>query len=94
MTPTGHTPVYKENGVKTFLLEIALFVYGGLYTDYYKLSIVYDEFGSIINGLNYIAIVFIVLLYSKQTQSEAVLWLLVCVIVSRTVSRSSTDAVK
>ena len=65
VTPTGHTPVYKANGVASFLLHLSLFVFGATGLGLYKLSIVYDELGGILNGLNYFALLFVLVLYIK-----------------------------
>lgn len=64
VTPMGFTPTYVANGVQCFFIHIALFIWGGHY-GYYKHSIVYDECGHILNGLNYIALVLVVVLYVK-----------------------------
>jgi 7-dehydrocholesterol reductase len=47
------------------LIHIALFVLGGTYFELYKLSIVYDELEGILNGLNYLALVVVIVLYFK-----------------------------
>eukprot|EP00035_Acanthoeca_spectabilis_P039834 m.65404 g.65404 ORF g.65404 m.65404 type:complete len:518 (-) comp9758_c0_seq1:2837-4390(-) len=64
VTPTGHVPEYIANGVPAFIIHVALFVTGGV-ANFYNLSIVYDELESILNGLNYLALGFVVLLYIK-----------------------------
>jgi len=64
VTPTGHTPEYIANGVQCFFLHLALFIGGG-FQGYYKLSIVYDNCGDILNGLNWIALGLVLFLYIK-----------------------------
>mmetsp|Transcript_20915 Transcript_20915/g.54362 ORF Transcript_20915/g.54362 Transcript_20915/m.54362 type:complete len:478 (+) Transcript_20915:34-1467(+) len=64
VTPTGHVPKYIANGVSAFIVHVGLFLAGGHF-ELYKLSICYDELASILNGLNYIALVFVVVLYVK-----------------------------
>lgn len=64
VTPMGFTPTYTINGVKCFFLHIFLFYMGGHY-ELYKLSIIYDENGHILNALNYIALCLVVFLYVK-----------------------------
>lgn len=64
VTPTGHIPEYKDNGIECFMIHISLFLIGGM-TGWYKLSIVYDYLGDILNALNYFAILFTLFLYFK-----------------------------
>ncbi|XP_067928515.1 uncharacterized protein [Watersipora subatra] len=68
MTPTGHVPVYKDNGFSIYIITMISFVllttYLKLYTPYSP-SIVYDEFGSLLANMNTFAWLFCVLLYVK-----------------------------
>lgn len=64
ITPNGHIPIYKNNGVLSFFIHLFIFISGGL-KGYYNLSIIYDLFGDIINFLNYFALVFVLFLYFK-----------------------------
>merc|ERR1719453_911427 len=74
VTATGHVPVYTANGVQCFVLHVGLFVLCsnevskwllGDELGYYKLSIVYDELGDVINGCNWFALCFVTMLYIK-----------------------------
>lgn len=56
--PDAHLDVLPQ------IIHVALFVTGGV-ANFYNLSIVYDELESILNGLNYLALGFVVLLYIK-----------------------------
>jgi 7-dehydrocholesterol reductase len=58
LTPKGHTPVYKANGVAAFASTLFLFY---LCTDIYQLfspTIIYDHFGPLIGALNLFSLIF------------------------------------
>lgn len=64
MTPTGHRPVYKANGMVSYIVTlvtlIALDFFG-----IYNIARVYDKFGNILSSMNVFALVFCALLTVK-----------------------------
>ncbi|MES2503392.1 MAG: 7-dehydrocholesterol reductase [Myxococcota bacterium] len=64
MTPTGHVPVYKANGVAAFVCTYGLFIAGSL-CGLYSLAILYDNFGGLLGALNLFSLVFCLFLCLK-----------------------------
>ncbi len=65
ITPAGHVPVYKANGVPAFLVTLATFFICSYGFDLFSPGIVYDNLGGLLGALNIISLVFCALLYVK-----------------------------
>ena len=67
-TPTGHTPVYKDNGFSIFIITMLTFtlltVYLKAFTTYSP-SIIYDRYGDLLATINVFALFFCLMLYVK-----------------------------
>ena len=50
-TPTGHVPVYKANGVASFLVTLGLFG-GGAWLGWFSPAAIHDHFGELLGALN------------------------------------------
>ena len=64
VTPTGHVPRYIDNHGLAVPLHMLAFI-AGAFGGLYPLGVVYDELGSILNALNYGALLLVVVLYLK-----------------------------
>lgn len=71
VTPGGHVPVYKANGVPSFLLTLGLFYLGAFRLHLFSPGIVYDHFGAILGALNVFGLLFCLLLYVKGRVSPS-----------------------
>lgn len=68
MTPTGHTPVYVDNGFRIYVITMAVFSLLSFYLKMFTIyspSIVYDRFGDFLATLNIFSAIFCVFLYIK-----------------------------
>lgn len=66
VTPTGHRPVYKANGMASFLITLCVLMALD-YTDTFRMSLVYDNFGTILSSMNVLAWIVCALLVVKGT---------------------------
>jgi 7-dehydrocholesterol reductase len=64
-TPTGHVPVYRENGVAAFAVTLALFLGASYGLGVFSPTIVYDHFGELIGALNVLGLALCLGLYLK-----------------------------
>ena len=64
ISPTGHVPVYKTNGVKAFVLTIILYV-SGAYLKFYNGGIIYDVMSEFLAASNFFSLIFCAFLYIK-----------------------------
>lgn len=65
LTPKGNLPVYKNNGLLSYLISYGLFFGFSLVIPLFSPSIIYDHFGDILAVLNLTALLFCLLLYVK-----------------------------
>lgn len=65
VTPMGNVPVYKANGVPSYLATLALFAGASWGLGLFSPAIVYDHFGEILGALNFTSLVFCLILYLK-----------------------------
>jgi len=65
VSPSGHVPVYKANGVACFVLTLAFFGLGSGPLGLFPASIVYDHLGEILGALNVTSLGLCLLLYLK-----------------------------
>ena len=65
VTPNGHVPEYRANGVACLTITLALFVLGAFVLDWFEPTIVYDNFAGIIGALNVFSLAFCLFLYGK-----------------------------
>ena len=65
VTPTGHVPEYKANGLQCFALSIILFLAGAYKLEWYNGGIVYDILGPLLSTLNVFSFILCFGLYLK-----------------------------
>ncbi|MDI9313957.1 MAG: hypothetical protein QM529_04700 [Hydrotalea sp.] len=65
ITPTGHVPRYKNNGLLSYIVTYGLFFGFSLLWPLFPPSIIYDNFGDILAALNITALMFCLFLYAK-----------------------------
>lgn len=65
VTPMGNVPRYKDNGLLSFVLSIALFLGASLGMGWFPASIMYHHMGELLAALNVFALAFCLLLYFK-----------------------------
>ena len=65
VTPNGHIPLYKTNGVPCFLITIALFLTGSYGLHWFAPTILYDQLGALLGALNCFSLFFCLYLYLK-----------------------------
>jgi Ergosterol biosynthesis ERG4/ERG24 family len=70
VTPNGHRPVYKANGMACYLITLislmALDYYESVSpTTGFRMSLIYDKFGNILSTMNVLALVFCIFLLIK-----------------------------
>ncbi len=65
MTPKGNTPMYKANGMMSFLFTVGLFLLGSLGLGLFSPGIIYDHLGGLLGTLNLFSLVFCLFLYFK-----------------------------
>jgi len=64
VTPTGNVPVYKANGVESYVFTLLTLIVGTYY-GVFRPAIVYDKFGEIMSSMNVFAILFCMVLLVK-----------------------------
>jgi 7-dehydrocholesterol reductase len=65
VTPKGNVPVYKANGISSFLCTILLFYLGSSYFKLFSPTVIYDHFGGLLGALNFFSLLFCFFLYFK-----------------------------
>jgi len=65
VTNTNNRPVYKDNGLKCYLVTIYSFIFLTNVVNIFSPAIIYDNFGDILASLNVIGLVFCLFLYIK-----------------------------
>lgn len=65
ITPKGNVPVYKANGVASFVISLVTYVVASAGLGLFDPAIVYDHFGEILGALNVFSLVFCLGLYLK-----------------------------
>lgn len=65
VTPKGNVPVYKANGISSFLSTLLLFYVGSSYFKLFSPTIIYDNFGGLLGALNFFSLLFCFFLYFK-----------------------------
>lgn len=65
VTPAGNTPVYKANGVLSYLLTITLFAVCSFKLNLFSATILYDHFPEILGALNIFSLFFCLFLLLK-----------------------------
>jgi 7-dehydrocholesterol reductase len=64
ITPTGHRPVYKDNGMLAYISTLAVLVALDFW-DIFPMARVYDKFGNILSSMNVFALLFCFMLLIK-----------------------------
>jgi 7-dehydrocholesterol reductase len=65
ITPEGHVPEYRANGVPAFLISVALFLGCSYGLGWFSAGVVYDHFGALLGASNVFSLCFCLLLYFK-----------------------------
>ncbi len=65
ITPKGHIPVYKANGILAFLCTVGLFLLCSLQWNLFSPGIIYDHLGELLGTLNCFSLLFCLFLYLK-----------------------------
>ncbi len=65
VTPSGNVPIYKANGISSFLCTLALFYLGAFQFHLFSPGIIYNNFGGLLGALNLFSLVFCFFLYLK-----------------------------
>ena len=65
VTPKGNVPIYKANGVSSFLITLAAFLLGSYVFRWFSPTIIYDNMGEILGALNLFSLFFCLFLYLK-----------------------------
>lgn len=65
VTATGHTPVYRANGVLAFGVTMALYILCAYPLGLIPPTFIYDNFGAILGALNIFSVAFCLMLYLK-----------------------------
>lgn len=65
VTPNGNVPVYKANGITSFLCTLGLFYLGSSQFHLFSPNIIYNNFGGLLGALNLFSLVFCFFLYFK-----------------------------
>jgi 7-dehydrocholesterol reductase len=65
ISPKGNRPVYKANGILAFSITLLTFCLSSFYFHWFKASIIYDHFGSLLGALNLFSLLFCLILYFK-----------------------------
>lgn len=65
ITPKGNVPVYKANGISSFIITVSLFYLGSTYFNLFSPTIIYDNFGGLLGALNCFSLLFCFFLYFK-----------------------------
>src|SRR5262249_51754931 len=64
-SPKGNIPVYKANGVLSYVLTIAIFCLTSFYLRWFDAAILYDNLGGILGALNLFSLFYCLFLYVK-----------------------------
>lgn len=64
-TPQGNIPVFKANGLSSFICTLALFYLGSSVFHLFSPTLIYDHFGGLLGALNIFSLVFCFFLYFK-----------------------------
>lgn len=64
VTPSGHVPVYKANGVQCYLITTAALTLGGIFK-IIRPAVVYDMMGELLSAMNVFALVLVLILAFK-----------------------------
>jgi len=65
VTPMGNVPVYRANGVESYLATGLWWYLGAYYFKWFSPGIVYDEFGGMLSFMNAFSLLFCLFLYFK-----------------------------
>lgn len=65
ITPKGNVPVYKANGISSFICTLGLFYLGSFQFKLFSPGIIYDNFGGLLGALNIFSLLFCLFLYFK-----------------------------
>lgn len=65
VTPKGHVPTYKANGVAAFFMTMIGFCLASFYFHFFSASLIYDNFGYLLGALNISSLLICLLLYFK-----------------------------
>ena len=65
LTPKGHIPIYKANGVLAFLMTLFCFYFATQFFHLFPATIIYDHFGPLLGALNSFSLVFCLFLCIK-----------------------------
>ncbi len=71
VTPKGNTPVYKANGISSFLTTMGIFCFATFGLELFPATILYDNLGYILGALNISSLLVCVLLYLKGRYSPS-----------------------
>jgi 7-dehydrocholesterol reductase len=64
-TPSGHVPVYRDNGLLAYGVTIVAFLGGSFGLGLFSATIIYDHFAGLIGALNLFSLLFCLFLYGK-----------------------------
>lgn len=65
VTPMGNVPQYKDNGLPSFLISVALFLGCSVGLGWFAPSVIYHNMGGLLAALNLFALAFCLVLYLK-----------------------------
>lgn len=65
ISPSGHVPTYKDNGLLAYTLTIGLILFCSYGLKLFSLSLIYDQFGYLLSALNIFSLLFCLVLYFK-----------------------------
>ncbi len=65
LTPKGNIPLYKANGLLSFLVTMGIFSLCSFGLHLFSPTIIYDHFGAILGALNIFSLLFCIFLYLK-----------------------------
>ena len=65
VTPKGHIPIYKANGVLAYVCTLGLFYVCSFQLKLFSPGLIYDHFGELLGALNCFSLLFCLLLYFK-----------------------------
>jgi 7-dehydrocholesterol reductase len=65
VTPKGNVPIYKANGICSFVCTMLLFYLGSSVFKFFSPGIIYDNFGGLLGTLNIFSLLFCLFLYFK-----------------------------
>ena len=65
VTPKGHIPIYKANGITCYFITLTTFLLATEYFHLFDAAIIYNHFGEILGALNCFSLLFCLFLYFK-----------------------------